>query len=129
MPLDHAPAELRFYVGVVEVYYGQGHPRIAPGVAGLERALPRTHEDPIAVEVGPHGRRLRRAVGEERGEVSEVGPAEERFDLLGERHAHARPSSGVRGARVHDYHAALTQVRVRVHVLPTLLLPALTGRR
>src|SRR5262252_11184697 len=38
-------------------------------------------------------------------------------------------SSGVRGARVHDHHAALAQVRVHVHVLPALLLPAFAGRR
>src|SRR6266516_2716316 len=111
--LDDPPADLHVAVGVVGVLDGERHARVARQVPHLDAALRRVEAHVRAVEVDPHGRHLRRAVGARRGEVRERLLRKEIAVLLGDRsHApmepdpasrvhplDARPAAGPQGAQ------------------------------
>src|SRR4051812_45563224 len=67
----HAPADLQVAVRILRVLDRDGHARIALEVLVLHAPARGVEADVGAVEVDPHRRHLRRAVGADGGDVSE----------------------------------------------------------
>src|SRR5262245_5124509 len=91
--LGHAPAHLHIAVRVVGILGGQRHPRIRFQISILHAAAGCVDAHVRPVEIAPHRRHLRPAVGSDGGEVTERLLVED-VAILAEtrRHAHFLPA-------------------------------------
>src|ERR1700733_1549369 len=69
--LDHAAADFEVAVGILWVHQSHGYARVAADVLIFLASLGGVENDVLAVEVAPHGRNLRTAVGHQGAEVGE----------------------------------------------------------
>src|SRR3990170_609068 len=92
--LDDMAADRDLPVGVLLVVDRERDAGVAADVAGLGPALGGVDDHVVTVDVNPHGRHLRGAIGHESREVGEVLALEEPAGVLGQRAGHSRHPSG-----------------------------------
>src|SRR6266403_1449790 len=121
-PLDYAPSNLDFRVGINKVDHGNRNAGVAQRVFAFQRTSLSADEQKVTFAAYPNGRTVRRAIGHDCRKVSEVRTVDQLLHIVGERNSH-------RASFAQIVRSMFARLRERTRFIPTTGLTETGSRR